>query len=296
MGGGDAGALRGAGVSAPRVLLFGANGQLGYRLKELLGDACVALGRTECDFSTLTEPQAVALIGHHAPSVIINAAAFTAVDAAESQPDLAMRINAHAPAMLARAAGNIPFLHVSTDYVFDGTHAPYTEAAAPSPLNAYGRSKWLGEQQVREAGGHAVILRLQWLYDTRGSNFYRTMRRLMAQQPVLRVVADQFGAPTSATSAAAAVLRMADLVAQHSLAAGTYHLACGGHTSWHGFACAIAAGHAPAMLERIEPVRTREYPTPAARPRDTRLDCGALARHGIVLPHWRAALAQAMEE
>lgn len=279
-----------------KVLLLGANGQVGSRLKEMLGEDCIALSRTECDLTQLNEKQARALIESHAPDIIINAAAFTAVDAAEHDEDTPMLVNATAPGILARAAGDIPFIHFSTDYVFDGTGAPYTETAACSPINRYGLSKRRGEEQVRSAGGRGYIFRLQWVYDRRGSNFLLTMKRLMRERSTISVVADQFGAPTSAPAIAQAVVKALPLVLQGTLAPGIYHVTCGGHTSWHGFACAIASRMQDRVTEMVQAITTEEYPTPAARAGDTRLDCSALARHGIVLPHWRDALRALMEE
>lgn len=279
-----------------KVLLFGASGQVGWRLKEQLGEDCVALTRNQCDFSQLNEKQARALIESHEPDIIVNAAAFTAVDAAEQQRDVAMQTNAHAPGILAKAAGNIPFIHLSTDYVFAGNSAPYNEAAHADPRNMYGESKWHGEQAILAAQGNSYIFRLQWIYDRRGSNFFLTMRKLIAERAALKVVADQFGAPSSAGSVATALIQAMKQIQQKKLAPGIYHLASGGYTSWHGFASAIAQATSPRAVEVIEAITTAEYPTPAERPHDTRLDCSALARHGIVLPHWRACLAQLMEE
>lgn len=278
-----------------KVLLFGASGQVGYRLKEQLGEDCIALTRSQCDFAQINEKQARALIESYEPDIIVNAAAFTAVDAAEQQQDMAMQVNAHAPGILAKAAGNIPFIHLSTDYVFAGNNAPYNAAAPADPLNQYGLSKWRGEQAIRAAEGSSYIVRLQWIYDKRGSNFFFTMRKLMAERAVLKVVADQFGAPSSASHIAAALVKAMKTIRQGTLLPGVYHLACSGHTSWHGFASAIAQAMPVRATERIEAITTAEYPTPAERPHDTRLDCSALASHGIVLPHWRTALTELME-
>lgn len=278
------------------VLLFGANGQVGHRLKTLLGDACTALTREACDLAQLNEKQARALIEAHEPSIIVNAAAYTAVDAAENDEAAAVHINAHAPGMLARAAGHVPFIHLSTDYVFDGKSGPYREGDATNPVNRYGFSKLRGEQEVLNAGGSAYVFRLQWVYDSRGKNFFLTMQRLMAEQSVLRVVADQFGAPTPAHAVARALAQTLLLIRNDSMEPGIYHLASSGHTSWHGFACAIAQAMRNRATVAIQPLVTPEYPTPAARAADTRLDCSKLARHGIVLPHWRAALHELLEE
>lgn len=283
-----------------RVLLFGATGQLAFRLKELLGENCTALDRAACDVSTLTLSAATMLVEQHRPDIIINAVAYTAVDQAETERELARKINTDAPGIMARAAGRTPFIHISTDYVFDGRGgAPYTETATPNPLNQYGLTKWRGDEAVQEAAGNHLIFRLPWLYDARGKNFLLTMKRLMAEKTLLSVVADQRGAPTAAPLAAAAIVRAAAALAGGTLAPGLYHLACGGDTTWHGFACAIAdelrARKLPIVTESIVPITTGEYPTPAARPLDTRLDCSKLAAHGITLPHWRDALKTTLE-
>lgn len=279
-----------------KVLLFGANGQVGSRLKALLGEGCIALTRAECDLAKVNEKQARALIEAHEPDVILNAAAYTQVDAAEQDDAVAVQVNATAPGILARAAGHVPLIHLSTDYVFDGRGGPYREGDTTNPVNRYGFSKLRGEQEVLNAGGRAYIFRLQWIYDVRGKNFFLTMRRLMQEQSVLRVVADQFGAPTSALHAAQALARTLPLIAQGAMEPGIYHLASGGHTSWHGFASAIAHATQQSKTEVIEALTTPEYPTPAPRAADTRLDCSKLAGHGIVLPHWRTALDQLLED
>lgn len=279
-----------------KVLLFGASGQVGFRLKEALGEDCIALTRAQCDLEQMTEKQARAIVEEHEPDFIVNAAAFTAVDAAEQQRELAERINGTAPGILARAAGNIPFLHMSTDYVFDGAAGPYKEEAIAAPKNSYGMSKWKGEQEIRKAEGRAYIFRLQWVYDKRGSNFFLTMRKLVSERTALRVVADQFGAPTSARAVAEALIVAMKKIKQSALPPGTYHLATQGHTSWHGFTCAIAKATDPRKVETIEAITSEEYSMAAPRPRDARLDCTKLAEHGIVLPHWRATFAQLMEE
>lgn len=278
-----------------RVLLFGGNGQVGSRLNELLGDDCIALTRADCDLAQLNEKQARALIESHEPAIIINAAADTKVDAAEKDDTTAIRVNTTAPGILARAAGTIPFVHFSTDYVFDGTAAPYTETATCNPVNRYGQSKWRGEQEVLAAGGRAIIFRLQWVYDVRGANFMLTMQRLMRERTVMKVVADQFGAPTPAPQIAKAVVQALPLIIAGTLPSGIYHMASGGHTTWHGFACTIAQALNPRVTEVVEALVTPEYPTPAPRANDTRLDCSALARHGIALPHWRDAFLALME-
>lgn len=271
-----------------RVLLFGANGQIGFRLAQQLGDDCIALDRAACDVTTLDAKKIHVLIEAHQPTHLINATGYTQVDAAETDEVTAMQVNAAAPLLLAQvaAARGLHFTHFSTDYVFDGKRgAPYAETAATQPVNRYGASKLVGEAEVLAAGG--TVFRLQWLYDVRGRNFFQTLHRLLAEGKSLRIVADQLGAPSFAPDIAACVIQ----ALMRNIPAGLYHLTAGGHTSWHGFACAIAAGHAVP----IEPITSAEYPLPAARPRDARLDCSALASHGIAMPHWRDGLARAME-
>jgi dTDP-4-dehydrorhamnose reductase len=277
-----------------RILLFGANGQLGFRLQQLLGDSCVALDRSQADLATLGPREALALMETHSPDIIINAAAYTAVDKAESERALASRINGEVPGMLAAAAGNTPFIHFSTDYVFDGkSGAPYGQKARPTPLNHYGASKLQGEDAIRAAGGNYFIFRLQWLYDTRGNNFLCTMKRLLQEKTQLTIVADQRGAPSAALDIASAVVNILPLIRAGTLKPGLYHLSAAGDTSWHGFACAIA--DALGSSTSILPITTEEYPTAALRPRDTRLDCSNLAKHGITMPHWRVGLRDLME-
>lgn len=276
----------------PHVLVFGANGQLGKRLvSELsaMGYEVTALDRTACDFSHIDRKKIEVILRAVEPCCIVNAAAYTAVDAAEHEPALAFRVNAEIATEIARVAEllGIPVVHFSTDYVFDGTcGAPYPETALTHPLNMYGRSKREGETGVLGAGGY--VFRLQWVYDGSGSNFYTTMIRLLSERTELQVVADQIGAPTPAAWIAEAIGRMLPRLLTHAIPAGLYHLTAGGSTSWHGFACAIAAQQA--SHRRILPVTSAEYRQMATRPCDTRLDCSALARYGICLPHWREAL------
>lgn len=269
------------------ILLFGAHGQVGARIAQQA--ECIALSRNDADFMALDIAAVEKLIDRHQPTHIINAAGFTAVDAAETQSETAYAVNAAAPKTIAQAAAGhgIPFFHFSTDYVFDGVNgAPYAEDARVNPLNHYGKSKLYGEQAALDAGGR--VFRLQWVFDTRGSNFYLSMRRLLAERATLNVVADQLGAPSHARHIARAVLQSL------ALPAGLYHLAPQGYTSWHGFACAIAAGMKSNCA--IAPITSAEYPLPATRPRDTRLNTSKLTAHGITLPHWRDGLQEALDE
>lgn len=281
-----------------RILILGATGQLGARLAQQWGVAAVGLTRGACDLAGLDAAGAEALLARYRPPLLINAAAYTAVDHAEEERALAMRINAEAPGLLARAAAaaGIPFVHFSTDYVFDGARgAPYATDATPNPCNHYGASKYAGEQQVLAAGGQGYIFRLQWVYDARGRNFLATMRRLLEKETAPCIVADQLGAPTPAQSIAQAIRHLAPRMAEGALPPGMYHLTSGGYTSWHGFACAIAR-RLGGEGRMIRPILTQEYPTLARRPLDTRLDGRALAAHGVVLPHWRDGLAATLNE
>ena len=282
---------------AARIVLFGVNGQLGHCLVNAFTDAgyeVTGIDRAGCDFARATAKEIAVIIRAVEPQMVINAAAYTAVDLAESKTAIAMRINAELPEMIAHACReqSIPFLHFSTDYVFDGMRgAPYAADAPTNPINAYGSSKLAGEVGVAKHGGH--IVRLQWVYANRGKNFYLTMKKMLAARDELRVVADQLGAPSHAEHIAAAVVMAAPRMIDGQVPAGIYHLAASGHTSWHGFACAIAAAMGSAA--RVVPIITAEYPQPAARPKDTRLDTRTLASYGITMPHWRDGLAHAMK-
>ena len=270
------------------ILVFGKTGQVARELARLAPEARY-LGREEAD---LAEPQAcAAAIDAHAPSAVINAAAYTAVDRAEEEEARATVINGDAPAAMARAAAarGIPFVHISTDYVFDGAgDQPFTPDHPTAPLGAYGRSKLKGEEGVCAAGGIYAILRTSWVVSAHGSNFVKTMLRLGAERDALRVVADQIGGPTPARAIAAACLRMAEALAQDPSKSGIYHLSGQPATSWAGFARAIMA---EAGLEcAIEDIPSSAYPTPARRPLNSRLDCSGLAAFGLAPPDWRADL------
>lgn len=293
-----------------RLLVTGANGQVGWEVARSLmplGDV-VVLGRERCD---LARPETLAaLVAGIAPDVIVNAAAYTAVDRAESEERLATTINGDAPGELARAAKTTGALlvHYSTDYVFDGTQAsPYDEDDAVAPINAYGRSKLAGESAIRASGCDHLILRTTWVFASRGSNFVRTMLRLGAEREALRVVADQVGAPTWARNIADATA----LIVTHAqrqrrdgmFASGVFNLSSRGATSWHGFAEAIfvaARERLPAdalKVDEVAPIASRDYPTPAARPASSLLAPARLqARFGVVMPRWEDALGRCLDE
>ena len=276
-----------------RILVFGRTGQVATEIQRQA--EVTALGREVAD---LSDPMACAeAICDHAPDLVINAAAYTAVDRAESEEDLATVINGVAPGAMARACADlgIPFCHVSTDYVFDGSGtAPRAPSDPVAPCNAYGRSKLAGEEAVRAAGGQAAILRTSWVFSAHGGNFVKTMLRLSETRDALSVVDDQIGGPTPAADIAAALLSMGRaMVAGH--AGGLYHFSGAPDASWADFAREIFAQAGRATV--VTGIPTRDYPTPAARPQNSRLDCGSLAAEfGIGRPDWRAGLARVLKE
>ena len=293
-----------------RILLFGANGQVGTELRRSLaplGDvvATTRSGRfddgTPCEAADFDAPQSLPpLIARLAPDLVVNAAAHTAVDRAESEPDAAFRANAEAPGAIAAAcaARGATLVHYSTDYVFDGSGTrPYREDDPTAPLGVYGASKLAGEEAIRASGARHLIFRTAWVYAAHGRNFLRTMLRLAAERDELRVVADQVGTPTPAAL-------IADITAQvlrrRPTHAGTWHLTATGRTSWHGFAEAIVAGaHARGLLAavpRVVPIATADYPTPAARPAWSVLDTDRLQREfEIRPPSWQDGLGAVLD-
>ena len=282
-----------------KILLFGKIGQVGWELRRTLAPlgslACVDF--PEVDF---TRPDSLRQwIRDAAPDIIVNAAAYTAVDKAESDSSLALQINGEAPAVMAAEAKRRGALlvHYSTDYVFDGAkHTPYVEEDAPNPLSAYGRSKLAGDTAIAEAGCRHLIFRLCWVYGARGGNFMLTMMRLARERETLRVVCDQVGCPTTSRLIAettALALQAARPGGPAEGASGVFHLCSGGQTSWHGFASAIIA-QMPAegrKCRTVEPITAAEYPTPARRPAYSVMSCAKLARtFGLALPDWQDAL------
>ena len=289
-----------------RVAILGSQGQLGTELVELLSPEMEvsAFSRHEVDLTN--EGALRAAILPIAPHFIVNAAAYTAVDRAEGEPELAHSVNARAPQLLAELALGINawLIHFSTDYVFDGSGStPWREMDAPHPLNVYGRTKLEGEQAVAASGCRHLIFRTSWVYAAHGKNFLRTMLRLAGERPSLRIVDDQMGAPTTAGELARGTLAVLRRLEQGAQAEplpepGVYHMSCGGSTTWFQFARAIfaaLAGRIPAP--ELIPIRTEEYPAPAARPRYSVLDCGKLEQaFGIRLALWEDALAQVIAE
>ncbi len=282
------------------ILITGASGQLGVELLRgaaARGLAATGVKRPDFDFE---RPESVSACFEAAkPSLVINAAAYTAVDAAEQNEPAAIAGNHTGPEALARlcAAAGIPFLHVSTDYVFDGTKsAPYLETDATNPTGVYGRTKRDGEQAVLATGANAIIFRTAWVYAAHGKNFARTMLNAARAGRALRVVADQRGSPTAARDLAAAMLEIATRLQTSGWSpdyAGIFHAAGGGDTTWHGFASAIFDAAATHGLPRpsLTPIATADWPTPARRPADSRLDCQKLYRvFGLSLPDWELTL------
>ncbi|KFI25139.1 dTDP-4-dehydrorhamnose reductase [Paenirhodobacter enshiensis] len=276
------------------LLVFGKTGQVALELARRVPDA-VFLGRAEAD---LSDPAACAArIAEIRPQAVINAAAWTAVDRAETEEAAALVVNGEAPAAMARAcaAALIPFVQISTDYVFDGTGTePFAPDHPTAPLNAYGRTKLAGEDGVRAAGGVHAILRTSWVFSAHGNNFLKTMLRLGATREVLNVVGDQIGGPTPAGAIADACLQIAHRLRRAPETSGTYHFSGAPDVSWADFARAIMAGAGLAC--RIEDIPTSAWPTPAARPANSRLDCTSLSVFGLDRPDWRAAVAQIIDE
>lgn len=294
-----------------KILLFGKNGQVGWELQRALcplGEL-VALDRSGADdlCGDLAEPDAVAETARRlAPDVIVNAAAYTAVDAAESEPEQARRINADAPAALARAAQTLGawLVHYSTDYVFNGSGtAPWREQDRTDPLNVYGASKLEGEQAIQATGAKSLILRTSWVYGARGGNFAKTMLRLARERDRLTVIDDQIGAPTGADLLADVTAHLIRTAQGRPELAGLYHLVAAGETSWHGYARFVldVARRQGVPLQvaadAIEPVPSSGFPTAARRPHNSRLDTGRLrAMFDLALPHWQAGVARMLTE
>jgi dTDP-4-dehydrorhamnose reductase len=289
-----------------KILLLGKNGQLGWELQRALaplGDV-VALGSAEADLARHEELAGV--VRSVAPQIIVNAAAHTAVDRAESEAALAHAVNGVAPAVLAREAASLGawLLHYSTDYVFDGSGStPWTEDAPTGPLNVYGSSKLEGERGVRASGCQHLILRTSWVHAARGSNFAKTMLKFAAERDTLRVVDDQIGAPTGAELLADVSAHVLRTALQRPQVAGTYHAVAAGETSWHGYArhvinFARAAGQAIRVAdEAILPVPTSAFPTPARRPANSRLATTKLRdTFGLTLPSWQSGVERMLAE
>lgn len=280
-----------------KVLVFGQSGQVATELCRRAGAhgaTVVALDRAQCD---LANPKSCAQIVQSTDAdAIINAAAFTAVDKAEEEKDLAQLINCVAPGEMARAAANreLPFLHISTDYVFDGSgQTPKSTDAPTGPLGVYGQSKLDGEREVLAAGGWQAVLRTSWVFSSHGGNFVKTILRLAEERDQLTIVADQIGGPTPAATIADALLTMTKMSA--SSEGGLFHFSGAPDVSWAGFAREIVA--LAGLAVEIKEISTRDYPTPAVRPLNSRLECARIKRvFGIDQPDWRAGLSDVLAD
>lgn len=293
-----------------KILLFGKFGQVGWQLQRALAPLgqVTAVGRSDVD---LEQPDRLrALIRSAAPDIIVNAAAYTAVDQAETEPERAMKINAGAVDVMAeemqRADGWL--VHYSTDYVFDGASAaPYVETDTPAPQSVYGRTKLAGERAIAASGCRHLLFRTSWVHSAQGSNFAKTMLRLARERPELKVVSDQIGTPTGADLiadvTALALHRLRFDAALAARASGLYHLTASGTVSWHGYARMLVreAARGGALLrvtpERVLPISSAQYPVPAARPANSRLDTAKLrATFGLTLPSWEAGVMRLLAQ
>jgi dTDP-4-dehydrorhamnose reductase len=282
-----------------RTMIFGKTGQVARELASITwpkGSSVVQLARADCD---IADSGAVSRAVHRIrPDAIVNAAAYTAVDRAESEPDLAQRLNRDAPAAMARACAEVGafLIHLSSDYVFNGLkQGAYAEGDPVAPLSVYGRTKSEGETAVRKEIERHVILRTSWVFASHGNNFVRTMLRLAAEREEIRVVNDQRGTPTAARDIASAIASIIVSIAQGRSAWGTFHFASGEATTWHDFARAIL--DESGLRANLIAMKTADYVTAARRPMNSILDCGRIAReYGIGQPVWRQALATVLAE
>ena len=288
-----------------KTLIFGAAGQLGYELMrqgQALNLAIQGVDLPQTDITEMT--QLIDIFDDYRPLLVINAAAYTNVDGAESEPELAMAINRDGPANIARvcAENKIPLIHISTDYVFDGKKgSSYCETDPVSPIGVYGRSKAEGESVVRSELKEHIILRTAWLYGSHGHNFVKTILKLAREKEEIRVVSDQYGSPTSAADLAETILSISDIIRQRAAADwGTYHYCGRGIISWHEFAQAIVnmcRYKENVKTERVEPIKTADYPTRVKRPPYSALDCGLINKHfGISPKPWQNSLAITVHE
>jgi dTDP-4-dehydrorhamnose reductase len=291
-----------------RILITGVTGQVGGALHDALRPSATVIG-ADRSMLDLSQPEKIAsVLGRCAPDLILNPAAYTAVDRAEDERELAFRVNAEAPGAIAQwaASHGVPVVHFSTDYVFDGTGSrPWREDDPTGPLSVYGASKLAGELEVRAAAGPHLIVRTSWVYAATGSNFLQTIVRLAQERAELRIVADQFGAPTSARLIANAVSTIIldggpSLAKRVSAAGGLVNISAAGETTWHGFATSIIQGMKSRgvafKVQNIEPILTSDYPTKARRPCNSRFDLTRLAKvFGIRPPDWDEALAAELD-
>jgi dTDP-4-dehydrorhamnose reductase len=287
------------------VLLTGAAGQVGSEVSALASGFGLEVVGTDADTLDITDGQAVQdAIDAHTPRIVVNAAAYTAVDKAESDRALAFAVNTEGPRRLAEACArrDLPLLHISTDYVFDGSKTEaWVETDPANPLGVYGASKWAGEEAVRETHARHLVLRVAWVFGARGHNFVKTMLRLGREREELGIVGDQAGGPTPAADIARTLLELARRALRGDAVWGTYHYCGAPATTWHGFALAIfEAAAAKGLLDRpprVKAIATADYPTPAQRPVNSILDCASIrATYGIEQPDWRAGLDAVLEQ
>ena len=291
-----------------RILLTGTAGQVGSALHPLLRGRATILAPSLEEFDFSHPAGLPEKLDRLRPDLIVNPAAYTAVDRAEDERELAFRINAEAPAAIAKWAAHrgIPLVHFSTDYVFNGSGSnPWKEDSLPAPLSVYGASKLAGDDAIRSAGGLHLIFRTSWVYAAEGVNFLRTISRLARERSELRIVADQFGAPTTARAIANAVARIlpsdsSSFEEVFGRRGGIVNLVCGGETSWHGFACAIVSGlkarGEQLLAEKIVPIGTGDFPVKARRPANSRLETRRLHENfGITMPSWEQALDRELD-
>ncbi|CAA9888577.1 dTDP-4-dehydrorhamnose reductase subunit, NAD(P)-binding, of dTDP-L-rhamnose synthase [Candidatus Methylobacter favarea] len=289
-----------------KILILGGNGQVGWELQRSLAalGEVAAVDRRQADLADAESLRHA--LRNFTPEVIVNAAAYTAVDKAESEPDLAYRINAIAPSVMADEAKSTGawLVHYSTDYVFDGRQEiSYTEADATGPLSVYGRTKLEGERLIQASGCKALIFRTSWVYAARGNNFAKTMLRLAKERGQLQIVSDQWGAPTSAELIADITAQALHQAMQKPELAGLYHLTADGATTWHGYAChVLAQAQALGQLLKVRPsevraIATADYPLPAARPKSSRLDTTKLQNaFDLYLPAWQVHINRMLKE
>ena len=291
-----------------KILLTGAGGQVGGALRRLLQDRANIVAPTRETFD-LSQPAGLAeKLDSIGPDLIINPAAYTAVDRAEDEREMAFRVNAESPEVIAQWAARrgVPLVHFSTDYVFDGSgERPWREDSAPNPLSVYGESKLAGDRAIAGAGGRHLIARTSWVYAATGANFLKTIVRLAGEREELRIVADQIGAPTTADAIARAMVAILqpadeDVAAMFERRGGVVNLVCAGETSWHGFATAIVSGlkarGTQFAVKQIVPIASSEFPVKAKRPSNSRLDLTRLReRFDIVMPTWQQALDRELD-
>jgi dTDP-4-dehydrorhamnose reductase len=283
-------------ASSGAILVFGAGGQVGHELMSRAHPGTSVIGLTHADADICDANVVSTVVGHYGPVAIVNAAAYTAVDKAESEVARAFEVNETGCRNLARAAtlNNAVLIHLSTDYVFDGSkREPYVEDDPTKPLNAYGRSKEAGERVVRAECPRHIVLRTAWVYSAHGANFVKTMLQLAAERDVVRVVDDQRGTPTSASDISQAIYSIIAKLGDGTAGFGTFHLTNSGYTTWHGFAARIfdAVAARGGRVPRLEAITTSDYPTPAIRPKNSMLNCNRVREaYGIVLRPWESAL------